>query len=149
MKQKGLAAILLVASAALLPLLSCAGKNTMADDGDAPLIDSTIEKKYLTEGFISTDLFRVVIVAPRDAAASELSAIRNRAQNRARASLERSLTEENIRIDANMKAEILNLIRENGQLARNDIGHSRYHVYYFNISKKNIKNYLKSVQSRE
>ncbi len=149
MKKRGLAAIMLAAAATLLPPLSCAGKNTRVDDGDIPLADSTIEKKYLAEGFISADLFRVVIIATKDAGASELAALRTRAKNRARISLERNLTEENIRIDANMKAEILNLIEENGQLARKDIGHSRYHVYYFNITKKNIKTYLKNISSRE
>lgn len=149
MNKCGISAILVIVAAALLQPLSCARKTTRIDDGEIPLTDLTIEKKYLLEGFITADLFRVVIVAPKDAGASDLPAIRNRAKNRALVSLERSLADENIRIDANMKAEILNLIQQNGQLARKDIGHSRYHAYYLIITKKNLKNYLKNVSSRK
>jgi hypothetical protein len=135
----------------LLPF-SCTKKNARnntPENGEISLSDINIEKKYLTEGFISGDLYRVVIVTPKDSGAAELEAVRIRAKKRARVSLERSLAEENIPGNQNMKAEILNLIEQNGQLARKDIGHSRYHVYYFNIIKKNIKNYLKNASSRE
>lgn len=149
MKKSGPAAILLIAAAILLQSPSCTKKSARIDDGDLPLSDVAIEKKYLAEGFISPDLFRVVIVATKDSSASELTAIRNRAKNRALVSLERSLIEENIRIDANMKAEILNLVQQSGQLARKDVGHSRYHVYYYNITKNNLKKYLKNISFRK
>jgi hypothetical protein len=149
MKKKILASIALITTVMALQSLSCTKKSARIDNGEIPLTDTNIEKKYLAEGFITGDLFRVVIVAPKDSGAPELTAIRNRAKNRARVSLERSLAGENIPSDRNMRAEILNLIEHNGQLARKDIEHSRYNVYYFNVTKKNMKNYLKNITSRK
>ena len=151
MKKTIFACIMLIAAVVALQTLSCTKKsarNNMVDDGEISLSDINIEKKYLAEGFISGDLFRVVIVAPKDSGVAELGSIRSRAKNRARVSLERSLAEENIQSDRNMKAEILNLIEQNGQLARKDIEHRRYNVYYFDVTKKNMKNYLKNISSQ-
>jgi hypothetical protein len=147
MKKTIFARIMLIAVIVTLQTMSCTKKNNMVDDGEISLSDINIEKKYLAEGFISGDLFRVVIVTLKDSGA-ELGSIRSRAKNRARVSLERSLTEDNIPSDRNMKAEILNIIEQNGHLARKDIEHRRYNVYYFDVTKKNMKNYLKNISSQ-
>jgi hypothetical protein len=147
MKKTIFARIMLIAVIVALQTMSCTKKNNMVDDGEISLSDINIEKKYLAEGFISGDLFRVVIVTLKDSGA-ELGSIRSRAKNRARVSLERSLTEDNIPSDRNMKAEILNIIEQNGHLARKDIEHRRYNVYYFDVTKKNMKNYLKNISSQ-
>ena len=151
MKKAIFACIMLCAAVVVLQTPSCTKKSTrnnMVDDGKISLSDINIEKKYLAEGFISGDLFRVVIVAPKDSSAAELDVIMKKAKNRARVSLEQILAEENIPSDRNMKAEILNLIEQNGQLARKDIEHKRFNVYYFDVTKKNMKNYLKNISSQ-
>jgi superfamily I DNA and/or RNA helicase len=148
MKKTIFARIMLIAIIAALQTLSCTKKNNMVDDGEISLSDTNIEKKYLAEGFISEDLFRVVIVTLKDSGAAEPGSIKSRAKNRARVSLERSLAEDNIPSDRNMKAEILNIIEQNGHLFRKDIEHRRYNVYYFDVTKKNMKNYLRNISSQ-
>lgn len=114
------------------------------DDGSVSLEGLDIEKKFLTEGFITSDLYRVVVVTPKDAGSPDLDGLKNRAKRRARVSIERNLTEESITCDRNTRSEILNLVESNGQFSRKDVDHKRYDVYYFDITKRNMKNFLRN-----
>ena len=133
-----------------LPILSCT-KEVTRDNGtselDLPLSDLDIEKKFLEEGFITDDLYRIVMVTTKDAS-YDMDALKTRAENRARVSLERCLAAENIPGDRNIKAAILNLIDRSGQLIKKDIEHKRYNVFYFDITRKNMVNYFKNIASQ-
>ncbi|MBP7738220.1 MAG: hypothetical protein KA369_19750 [Spirochaetes bacterium] len=143
--------ILLVAAMAATTLSCSKGttkKNGPAPDNDISLDRVDIEKKYLAEGFITSDLFRVVIVSPKEAGATDMDSVQNKARKRARISIEQNLAGSNIPCDRNTKAEIINLINNNGQLNMKDIDHRKYNVFYFDITKKNMKNYLKNIASQ-
>jgi hypothetical protein len=142
---------LIIGVIALFPL-SCSKGNTKNNvtkiDTDISLDSVDIEKKYLTEGFITGDLYRVVIITPKETGLDDSEAITNKARKRAQVSIEQNLAGSDIPCDRNTRAEIINLINQNGQLSKKDIEHRRYNVYYYDISKKNIKNYLKNVASQ-
>lgn len=152
MKKIFLLSSIFVLSMASVMCVSCS-KEVAKNDGGKPERDISldkvdIEKKYLAEGFISNDLYRVVIVSPKEAGSGDLEWIKDKAKNRARVSLEQNLRGSDIPFDRNTKAEIINLINSNGELSKKDIDHQRYNVYYFDITKKNMKNYLKNVSSQ-
>jgi hypothetical protein len=141
-------AICAICAAATLVCLSCSKEKIKPDGGnEIPLSELDIEQKFLAEGFITNDLYRVVIVSPKDAA-QDAGALRTRASNRARVSLERSLSAENIECDRAVKTAVLNLIERSGQLVQKEIGSTRYSVYYFDITRKNIRGYFKNVSSQ-
>ena len=143
--------ILIAACAASLLTAASCTKNATKDGGTDPSdvsLDATdIENRFLTEGFITDDLYRVVIVSTKDAS-QDLGALRTKASNRARVSLERSLAAENIPCDRNVKTAVLNLIDRSGQLVKKDIDNKRYIVYYFDITKNNIKGYFRNIASQ-
>ncbi len=143
--------ILFVAAMAIITLSCSKGttkKNGPAPDKEISLDNVDIEKNYLAEGFITSDLYRVVIVSPKEAGAADIEAIRNKAQKRARISIEQNLAGSNVPCDRNTKAEILNLINNNGRLDKKDIDHQKYNVFYYDITRKNMKNYLKNIASQ-
>jgi hypothetical protein len=109
--------------------------------------DVDIEKKYLAEGFISDETYRVVIVSLKDKDAVPVEAIKNKAKSRAIVSLERILVANHISPDRSTRAEISTMIETNAKLYRKDVEHKRYDVYYFEITKKNLKGYLKNIPS--
>ena len=139
-------AVFLLASAVISCTKPIARDDTkkLPDDGSVSVEGNDIDKRYLTEGFITDDLFRVVIISPKDSGSSDLDGLKNKAKKRARVSIERNLIAENITCDRNTRAEILNLVENNGQLSRKDIDHKRYDVYYFDIKKRNMKNVLRN-----
>ena len=150
MNRLMLHAVCAICAAAVLMAVSCTKEKVKpnTNNGDEiPLSELDIEKKFLAEGFITGDLYRVVIVSPKEAA-TETDALKTKATNRARVSLERSLSAENIECDRNVKTAILNLIERSGELIKKDVGSSKYSVYYFDITRKNIKGYFKNVSTQ-
>lgn len=144
--------ILIIAIIAILPITCTRGtvkNNGSKTDKEISLDSVDIEKKYLTEGFISSDLYRVVIVTPKETGQYELDAIQNKARKRAQVSIEKNLSGSDIPWDRNTRAAIINLINQNGQLSKKDIDHSRFSVFYYDITRKNMKNYLKSVATQK
>jgi hypothetical protein len=153
MKKSLLPGIILIIAVIAIAPITCT-KGTVKDNGsktdnEISLDSVDIEKKYLTEGFISSDLYRVVIVTPKEAGQNELDAIQNKARKRAQVSIEQNLAGDNIPWDRNTRAAIINLINQNGQLTKKDIDHRRYNVFYYDITRKNMKNYLKSVATQK
>ncbi len=152
MKKSFAPVAILITAVIVLSPLACS-KKTTKDNGPKPDTDVSldsvdIEKKYLSEGFITNDLYRVVIIAPREAGQSDMEYIRNKAKKRARVSMEQNLAGSNIPVDRNTRAEILNLVEQNGQLSKKDIEHRRYNVFYYDVTRKNMKNYLKNAASQ-
>lgn len=122
-------------------------KDVPADTGDISLHDLDIDKKYLAEGFMSADLYRVVIISPKEAGPPDLDLIRAKAKKRALVSLERSLAADGVTCDRNTRAGILGLVQDSGELERQDIEHRRYDVYYYDITKTHMKSYLKNMSA--
>ncbi|HOT44733.1 MAG TPA: hypothetical protein PLM53_07120 [Spirochaetota bacterium] len=153
MKKSFVPVSILTAAVIAFSPLACTKKatkdNGVKPDADISLDSVDIEKKYLTEGFISNDLYRVVIISPKEAGQSDMEYIQNKAKKRARVSMEQNLAASNIPVDRNTRAEILNLIDQHGRLSRKDIEHRRYNVFYYEITKKNMKNYLKNAASQK
>ena len=116
---------------------------------DISLDSLDIEKKYLAEGFIGNGLYRVVIVRPKGTVGGTLEEISRRGANRARVSMERSLVAEEIPSNRNTRAAILCLIEDNGTLRKTDIEHGRYDIYYFEITRQNMKQHLKRVSIQQ
>lgn len=152
MKKSLLPGFFLIIAVIAISPLSCS-KGTTKNNGtkintDISLDSVDIEKKYLTEGFITSDIYRVVIISPKEAGRDDTDAITNKARKRAQVSIEQNLAGSDIQCDRNTRAEIINLINQNGQLSKKDIEHQRYNVYYYEITKKNMKSYLKNVASQ-
>lgn len=139
--------IIPIIASALCAALNCAsGKQGSSSVLEGQHHIEGIEKKYLAEGFISNDIFRVVIVSPK-AGGLDNESLLAKAKQRALVSLERSLSSEEIPCDRNTRAEILTLVEHNGRLEKADISHNRYDIYYYNVTKKSIKSYLRGISA--
>ncbi len=139
----------LVPALIILVAFGCAGRqetNTRpGNDANASINTDDLDKKFLHEGFITDEIFRVVIIAAKEP--GNIQEIQNRARIRARVSLERMLSAENKNYKSS-KAGIINLIENNGALYKQDLGHRRYEVYYFDIRKTDLRNSLKNIGSQ-
>ena len=141
---------ILAAAMTALALFSCSKetrKASVTDAAEIPLSEVDIEKKYLSEGFISPDLYRIVIVMTKDQSSTVPDAVLYKAKKRAQVSLERTMNASGTQADRNIRAEILSLIDQNGSLSRKEIEHRRYNVFYFDIIKQNLKNHLKNISA--
>ncbi len=98
--------------------------------------------EYDKEGFISSSLFRIVIVRPGDAADSSLTSVKKKAKSRALASLQKYIMSNNGIINQNKKAQILNLIGEYGALNERISESKTRNVYHFDIQKTGLKRYV-------
>ncbi|MBN2160518.1 MAG: hypothetical protein JW807_14075 [Spirochaetes bacterium] len=150
LKKHALCAIPLISLLTAFSLF-CSKESRKADvpagGGDLSLNEIDIDKKYLSEGFLSDNLYRVVIVTLKESGSPDIDLIRAKARKRALVSLERSLAADDVSFDRNTRAGILDLVRNNAKLERQDIEHKRYEVYYFDIKKSHMKNYLKNISS--
>jgi hypothetical protein len=115
-------------------------------DGNTSFRDIDLDKKFLQEGFITDELYRVVIISAKDGGNPNMQEIQSKARIRARVSLERILMADSRNYNKNSTAGILNLIENNGALYKKDIGHKNYEVYYFEITKKDLKNSLRNIR---
>ncbi len=114
-----------------------------------PPARKTLSKKYLSEGFIGSDIFRVIILAPVEECDNGFTEIQYRAKKRAEASLQKFLISKDRIIDQNARAGILNLINNFGEFHAKDIHCEGNNVFYFDIQKNNLKRHLKKIsQSR-
>lgn len=104
-----------------------------------------LEKKYLSEGFVEKDTFRVIILVPKDSSCKDQATIKYRAEKRAEASLQKFLVSKGRVIDQNTRAEILNLINNHGKLIPRNIPCRGSNVFYFDIQKKHLKRHLKKI----
>jgi hypothetical protein len=143
MKNISLLALILATSALLA--VSCSKKNAR----DAQPVENTPKpteldnEKYLREGFIADDLFRVVIVdCGSDCAGETIENPRDKAEKRALASLQKYLLDRNGVYDNNTRAGLLDLIQTNGTFSKQDIIHKNNSVYYLDLRKQNIRKYV-------
>ncbi len=111
-------------------------------NNDVPKIienNNTLTKEYLREGFISKDIFRIVIVEPKREKNDGRNYIIKTAKRRAFVSLQKYITANNAKIDNNINASLLNLVEECGTLKSADINHKTRRVHLFEIKKSSLK----------
>lgn|GEM_PF-943550 len=148
----------LAVSIALLSLVSACTKQVVSEikkeqlpsqktEADANIKKNEIEKRYLNEGFINQNVFRVIILAPEEECMNGLTEIEYRARKRAEASLQKFLLSNDRIVDQNTRASILNLISSHGKLSAKDIHCQGNNVFYFDIKKTNLKRHLKKITS--
>ena len=145
-----LLAAITVLSAALL--LSC-GKETIKDNGSKPSpaptlapnaipTPSVLIERYENEGFITRDLYRVIIVKPADLSVDETD-LERQARAKAIASLKKYITSGGKSLTANSNAEILNLISNNGSIKK--ISTDGKVLYVLDINRPGCRAYVDSL----
>lgn len=113
--------------------------NVVAREGS----DTALKEEYKHEGFISSGVFRVVIVEPTEAAGEDLARAGSTAKKRAYLSLKKYLVSGDRIVTANVDASLLNLIEREGQLTRIEEDKSlTRRVYFFDIKKTDLKGYI-------
>jgi hypothetical protein len=96
-------------------------------------------REYEKEGFITKNLFRVVIVEPKGGRESDINEIKKTAERRALSSMEKYLVENRIMVNRNAKAVLLNLIGDHGKLKEAPLESATRTVYLFEIEKPDLK----------
>jgi hypothetical protein len=108
-------------------LLSC-GKDAIKDNGtnpspaptlvpDAIPTPSVLIERYENEGFITRDLYRVIIVKPANLSVDEAD-LERQARAKAIASLKKYISASGKSLTSNTNAEILNLIGNSGTIKK-------------------------------
>ncbi len=143
---------LFIFSAVILVMVSCKKKQVKEDGsgGNGPVTNNVekIDKKYLTEGFLSRSLFRSVIIATREECEEGISRIEEKSRNRALVSLQKYIQSTGQYTGANSRARLLDLINRNGKFSPLKKECGRNNIYYFDIEKENLKGHLKRISIR-
>ncbi len=112
----------------------------------APVIGDRPRVAFESEGFISADLYRVVIVEPEsvfDAANATKTA-----RMRALSSLQKYLQSRGMVVDRNVTARLHALIDESGRLGESTANGGNRCVYYFDITRPRLEDYVLSISRR-
>lgn len=99
-------------------------------------------REYEKEGFITKDIFRIVIVEPKGGKESDKKEIEKTAESRALSSMEKYLVENGIMADRNANAVLLNLIGDHGTLKESPLESATRTVYLFDVEKPDLKQQL-------
>lgn len=123
-------------------------ETTAENDEDAVSASGQLNEKYLREGFISGDLFRVVIVTAANDPSESMEQIEEKARQRAFVSMQRFIQSEDRPVNQNTKAEILNVINANGVFKKKDFRGYKDQIYYLEVQQENLKRHLSSMAER-
>jgi len=107
--------------------------------------DARLDKKYMKEGFISNNTFRVIILATLEECENDITGIEEKARKRAIATLQKLLISKNRIVDNNVRTEILNIVNRYGNLKNKDIRCGNNNVFFFDIEKNNLSQYLMKI----
>ena len=105
-------------------------------------------RDYQSEGFISRDLFRIIIIEPKGDQDPDSNAIENRAKRRALSSLRHYLTSKNRIIGRNVNAKLLNMINQYGTLRQETRETKGSNIYFFEVEKTDIKQFVDDLSVR-
>lgn len=126
-------------------LLQCT--KAQRNNGDTiPVNETLLVREYLKEGFISEDVFRVVIVIPQGSN-DDITSIEKRAKQRALMSLQKYLTSQNMTVDQKTRTKLLHLTKGGTLTKRDDTCETRQ-VYLFQINRRNLKHHVDSIPLR-
>jgi len=109
--------------------------------------DDALEKKYMQEGFISSDTFRIIIIADRADCESSPRELAEKARKRALATLQKLLASRDITITNNIRAEFLGLIKNNGTFRKESGGCAESNIYFFEIRHPDIRDHIRKIAS--
>ncbi|MBP7603216.1 MAG: hypothetical protein KBA15_04775 [Spirochaetes bacterium] len=141
-------ALLPLLAAAVVTGLYCAKevKKPVQPDICPPTIGTGPRVEFEKEGFISADLYRIVIVEPEGGA--EIAAAEKTARMRALSSLQKYLQSKDMVVDQNVTARLLALIDESGRLGRSTSNGGGRCVYYFDIERPRLADYVLSISRK-
>ena len=141
-------ALLPLLAAAVVTGLYCAKevKKPVQPDICPPSIGTGPRVEFEKEGFISADLYRIVIVEPEGGA--EITAAEKTARMRALSSLQKYLQSKDMVVDQNVTARLLALIDESGRLGRSTSNGGGRCVYYFDIERPRLADYVLSISRK-
>ncbi len=128
-----------------LMFFSCKTNTVVNDKKDIKPIDKkpvVLDKEFLKEGFINNEIFRVVIVTERNDCSTPESEISEMAKKRSSAILKNYIISQNRIYDTNTNAVIINLIDEHGKIILKKSDCTENRVFYLDIVKPEIKNYI-------
>lgn len=125
--------------------LSCTKKAIISERGRADENTAADPLSYEMEGFITNNVFRVVIVEPRGVPARDIKAIQGIGERRAHCSMRKYLMENGGADARNADAILLNLISEHGKLKDSPDKFETRIVYFFDVEKPDLKVYLNGV----
>ncbi|HSV98470.1 MAG TPA: hypothetical protein VLM75_16235 [Spirochaetota bacterium] len=143
------------AAAVIIPLLAfivfffnCAKEVRKPSQVDIcpPTIGDGPRVMFEKEGFMSADVYRVVIVEPErvfDAAAAAKTA-----RIRALSSLQKYLQSRDMVVDQNVTARLLALIDESGHIGESTANGAGRCVYYFDITRPRLAEYVLSISRK-
>lgn len=141
-------ALLPLLAAAVVTGLYCAKevKKPVQPDICPPSIGTGPRVEFEKEGFISADLYRIVIVEPEGGAG--IAAAEKTARMRALSSLQKYLQSKDMVVDQNVTARLLALIDESGRLGRSTSNGGGRCVYYFDIERPRLADYVLSISRK-
>lgn len=103
-----------------------------------------LEEEFRKEGFISPNIFRVVIIEPAETAGSDNYALET-AKKRAYLTLKKHLLSDNRIVTSNVDAAILGIVERDGALKKIDDAKKTRNVYFFEIRKEGIKQHIEAL----
>ncbi len=138
----------LLLSIVLIGFSSCS-KNIKKTNATSIPLDNTssTDREYIKEGFITKDLYRIIIVEPKDEIDYPKTSIEKTAKRRAFVSLQKYLSANNILPDKNINANLLNLIGEYGTIKEAPGKSKTRKVHLFEIKKSNLKQSLDNLST--
>jgi hypothetical protein len=138
------------AALALSALLSVSCAKTIREDhhGARPVkADAPDSEEFKQEGFINGDLFRIVIVTPKEEN-TPAGEIESAAKRRAFVSLQKYLASKNSIINQNVNAMLLNLVEKDGTLKPLNREHPTRKVYFYEVQRANLRQYVNGLAEK-
>lgn len=128
-----------------LIMFSCSSTEVKKDRAGYNSSSAPDYREYEKEGFITEDIYRVVIVEPVGGAERDTDSVLKTAKRRARTSMQKHLTMSGKIINNNAKARLLNLINDHGELRETKRKYETKRVYLFDVKKPGLRQYLEGI----
>ena len=141
--------LVLFSSAICCVIIFCNSSIERQNSGNNVAADNSLKEVFSREGFISRDLFRVVIVKPAESELNNISQVESLGKKRAYMTLKNHLLSQERIITPNVNAKLLNLVNNNGKITcfTNDTCATRK-VFFYEIRKENLRGYVDRMAQR-
>lgn len=127
----------------LISFFHCNSPIQRADTEKKTIPDDCLKEVFSKEGFISRDLFRVVIVKPAESEGNNISQVESLGKKRAYMTLKNHLLSQERIITPNVDAKLLNLVSNYGKIRSiNKDAITTRNVFYYEIERENLKSYI-------
>ena len=127
----------------LVSFFHCNSPIQRVDAEKKTIPDECLKEVFSQEGFISSDLFRVVIVKPAEAEGNHISQVESLGKKRAYMTLKNHLLSQERIITPNVDAKLLNLVSNYGKIRSvNKDAITTRNVFYYEIERENLKSYI-------